>query len=102
MFPPTFLVLESGPSGQRRLDAFGRHGQLAQPSAGRMRESVGKGSRGWRKRAFARAERRIAPLHQTDVDVGDLGECEDGIRRPIPTRDLAPVEGDLLLQRETD
>src|SRR5258708_11722374 len=102
MFPPALLVLEAGASGQRRPDAFWRHGQLAQPPAGRMGEGVGKGSRGWCKRAFSRAERRIASLQQNDVDAGDLGEGEDGIRRPVPARDLAPVEGDLLLQRETD
>src|SRR5258708_27188916 len=94
--------LESGPSGERRLDAFWRHGQLTQAPAGRIGEGVGKGSRRWRKRAFTRAERRIAPLHQNDVNAGDLGECEDGIRRPVPARDLASVEGDLLLQRKTD
>src|SRR5882757_8171798 len=68
MFPPALLVLEAGASGQRRPDAFWRHGQLAQPPAGRMGEGVGKGSRGWWKRAFARAERRIASLQQNDLD----------------------------------
>src|SRR5260221_10233307 len=66
MFPPALLVLESDASGQRRLDAFRRHGQLAQAPAGRMGEGVGKGSRGWRKRALTRAKRRIASLHQND------------------------------------
>src|SRR6267154_5528197 len=102
MFPPALLVLESGPSGERRLDAFWRHGQLAQASAGRVGEGVGKGSRGWRKRAFTRPQRRIASLHQNDFNTGDLGEGEDGIRRPVSARDMASVEGDLFLQRETD
>src|SRR2546423_551567 len=97
-----FWSFKSGPSGQRRLDAFGRHGQFAQPPAGCMGEGVGKGSRGWRKRAFTRAKRRIASLHQNDFNTGDLGEGEDGIRRPVSARDMASVEGDLLLQRETD
>src|SRR5712671_5653660 len=48
-FPPALLVLESGPSGQRRLDAFRRHGQLAQAPASRMGEGVGKGSRSRRQ-----------------------------------------------------
>src|SRR5712671_4378508 len=60
------------------------------------------GSRGWRKRAFTRPERRIASLHQNDFNTGDLGEGEDGIRRPVSARDMASVEGDLFLQRETD
>src|SRR6267154_4812273 len=49
MFPPALLVLASGASRQRRLDAFRRHGQLAQAPASRMGEGVGKGSRSRRQ-----------------------------------------------------
>src|SRR5258708_21235018 len=88
-----FWSFNSGPSRQRCLDAFGRHGQLAQPPAGRMGEGVGKGSRGWRKRAFTRPQRRIASLDQNDFTTGDLGEGGDVIRRPASAPALSAVEG---------
>src|SRR5258708_19593780 len=84
MFPPALLVLEAGASGQRRPDAFWRHGQLAQPPAGRMGEGVGKGSRGWWKRAFARPTPRIPSLPLNTFAPWYLGHGQHASRRPIP------------------
>src|SRR5258707_4269104 len=86
----------------RCLHVFGRHGKLAQSSPGCMGESIGKRCGRRRKGTFAGTVRRIAALHQNGFNSGNLRKREYRIARPVPARDLPFVEGDLLLQSETD
>ena len=89
-------------SGKRCLHALRRHGKLAQSAPGRVSESICQRRRCGRKRTFAGTERRIAALHQNNFNTGYLGKRQYGIARPVPARDLPLIEGNLLLQTETD
>ena len=100
--PPRGAFELWGQLGKRCLHAFGRHWQLSYAASGRVSEGVGQCRRSGRKRTFAGSQRRIAPIHQNDFDAGDLRKPKYGIPRPVPARDLPSVEGNLLLQSETD
>src|ERR1700751_2561968 len=67
-----------------------------------MSESICQGRRCGRKRTFAGTERRIAALHQNNLNTGYLGKRQYGIARPVPARDIPLIEGNLLLPTETD
>src|ERR1700756_226488 len=92
----------SGLLGKRCLHACGRHGKFSETAAGRMSEGVGQGGRSRWKRTLTRPQRRIAPIHQNNLDAGDLRKRKYRIPGPVPARDLPSVEGNLLLQSETD
>src|SRR5260370_29918174 len=68
-----------GSLGKRCLHAFRRHGKFSETATGRVSEGVGQGGRSRWERTFTRSQRRIAPIHQNNLDAGDLRKCEYGI-----------------------
>jgi len=74
--------------------------RAAQAHAGRVEDGVGEGRGDRADRAFAGAGgRQLGAVQQHDVDCfGRLGDVEDRVARPIDTRHLGAVEGDLLGQ----
>ena len=87
-------------AAQPPQDAFRRERQFAKAHAGRIKDRVGDGSRARDGSGLADAERRLVlPRQHQHVDLGHLGEFDDGVGAPFARRHGGAVERHFLHQR---
>ncbi len=85
---------------QSLQNAFRRKRQFAKAHAGRIIDRVGDGGSARDRGGLADAERRlILPRQHQHVDLGHVGEFDDGVGAPFARRHLCAVERHFLHQR---